>query len=245
MKKSLYILSAIFAISLSCWAFVSIVSNDFEVPEEGITFHEVPLVCNAAPDIGCGSRSKPILLEFQDEPTIKEAWLNREGTVVAIVWEKGTNYNTKAVPAIFEKHNSRFKTLTGKDYERELASFRSDRWYKDKEVDELSMEEAGRIADKVIAPLVSDGILSETDASALHSEVEAFIQNEFLTLEDVSLLSTTEYYDRWEVAINEMGKKYTADMPKIEMCRPSSPSCKKEDSSCCSKSKQASCSKKN
>ncbi len=240
MKKSLIILGAILAVSLGSWAYVSMASNHFEVPEEGITFHEVPLVCGAAPDMGCGSRSKPILLELQNEPTIKEAWLNRQGTVTAIVWEEGVEPNVKVVPAIFKKHSlsrfpigsKSFKTLESEDYKAELASFfqrnsseKSDRWYKGKEVDELSMEEAGRIASKIIDPLVTDGTLSEEDASAFHTEVEAYIQNEFLTLEDVSLLGTTEYYDRWEVAIMKMGEKYSVDMPKVEMCPPSS--CKK------------------
>lgn len=236
MKKSLMILGGILAVSLGSWAFVSMVSNHFEVPEEGITFHEVPLVCNAAPDIGCGSRSKPILLELQNEPTIKEAWLNRQGTVTAVVWEKEAEYNVKAVPAIFKKHGKSFKTLKGEDYKTELASFKSNRWYKGKEVDELSMEEAGRIASKIIDPLETDNILSKEDALAFHAEVEAYIQNEFLTLENVSLLGTTEYYDRWEVAIMEMGEKYSVDMPKIEMCPPSS--CKKGSFSCSSKSKK-------
>ncbi len=225
-KKSFTILGGILAVSLGFWVFAGMISNHFEVPEEGITFHEVHLVCNAVPDIGCGSRSKPVLSALQNEPTIKEAWLNRQGMVTAIVWEKGTAHNVKAVPAIFKKHGLSFKTLKGTDYERELASFKSDRWYKDKEVDELSMEEAAHIAHKIIDPLVADGILTEADASAFHSEVEAYIQHEFLTLEDVSLLNTTEYYDRWEAAIKEMGKKYTPEMPDIEMCGPSSSSCK-------------------
>ena len=51
-----------------------------------ITFYKTPLVCNAAPEIGCGSRAKPALLELEKNPAVKEAWLNRPGTVVAIVW---------------------------------------------------------------------------------------------------------------------------------------------------------------
>ena len=54
--------------------------------EESITFYDVPLVCGAAPSIGCGSRAKPLLLDLERQPAIKEAWLNRTGTVVAIVW---------------------------------------------------------------------------------------------------------------------------------------------------------------
>lgn len=38
--------------------------------DENISFHAVPLVCDAAPEIGCGSRSKPLLLD-QDGARIR------------------------------------------------------------------------------------------------------------------------------------------------------------------------------
>ena len=53
---------------------------------EIITFYDVPLVCGAAPAIGCGSRAKPLLIDLERQSAIKEAWLNRAGTIVAIVW---------------------------------------------------------------------------------------------------------------------------------------------------------------
>lgn len=48
-----------------------------------VSFFKVPFQCPAAPQIGCGSASKPILLELQHEPIIAEAWLNQTGTVLA------------------------------------------------------------------------------------------------------------------------------------------------------------------
>src|SRR6266849_4002430 len=52
-----------------------------------ISLYEVPLVCPAAPEIGCGSRSKPVLLALEQQPAVAEAWLNRAGTVMAVVWK--------------------------------------------------------------------------------------------------------------------------------------------------------------
>jgi len=43
----------------------------------------VPLRCEAAPDIGCGPISKPILLQLEREPAIAEAWLNGTGNGVS------------------------------------------------------------------------------------------------------------------------------------------------------------------
>jgi hypothetical protein len=54
--------------------------------QETITFYDVPLVCGAAPSIGCGSRAKPLIIDLEQQTQIKEAWLNRTGTIVAIVW---------------------------------------------------------------------------------------------------------------------------------------------------------------
>lgn len=48
-----------------------------------VSLFQVPLTCEAAPQIGCGRMSKPILLELERDPGIREAWLNRTGTVVA------------------------------------------------------------------------------------------------------------------------------------------------------------------
>ena len=237
MKKILLILSALAACCLCCWAFVSISSNHFEVSADGVTFHQVNLVCGAATDIGCGSRSKPILLDLEKEASIKEAWLNRQGTIVAIVWEEGVEPNIKVVPATFKKHGKSMETLSGSDYSEQLNSFKKDKWYKGKEVDELSMEEAGRIASQIIDPMVDDGLLSKEIAAKMFDEVEQYIQNQFMTLQDVSLLSTTTYYDQWEKDIQLIAEQYVSKdkMPKIEMYSPATSSCKKGAERCCSK----------
>jgi hypothetical protein len=68
---------------------------------EIITFYDVPLVCGAAPAIGCGSRAKPFLMDLEQRTAIKEAWLNRAGTIVAIVWSGPAR--TEAVLNIYQK----------------------------------------------------------------------------------------------------------------------------------------------
>src|SRR5438309_7138529 len=45
-----------------------------------ISVFKAPLVCPAARQIGCGSASKPILLDLEQQPGVLEAWLNRAGT---------------------------------------------------------------------------------------------------------------------------------------------------------------------
>ncbi|MFQ5446984.1 MAG: hypothetical protein ACE5FF_08620 [Saprospiraceae bacterium] len=250
MKENIVVFFGLSASAFGIWALSSFVASLFDIPKEGITFHRVNLVCGAATDIGCGSRSKPILLELEKRASIAEAWLNRPGTVVAIVWKDGAKADVKAVPVIFKKHGKSIETLTGTAYDEQLASFQNDKWYRGAQVDELSMEEAGRIASDIIDPLVADGVLSEDDGPKLFTDVEKYIQHQFEVLEDVSLLSTPDYYDGWERDIRKIAEQYIEKdkIPELEMYGPSKSSCEegaKDKScapgkkSCCSKLKQS------
>jgi hypothetical protein len=40
--------------------------------DETITFYDLPLVCGAAPEIGCGSRAKLLLIDLEQQSGIKE-----------------------------------------------------------------------------------------------------------------------------------------------------------------------------
>src|SRR5437667_10202046 len=96
-----------------------IVNDKAKTGEPSVTFYRTPLVCNAAPDIGCGSRSKPALLELEKNPAVKEAWLNRAGTVIAIVWTDKAQTENVAKP-VFDENNISFTELK----ENEIASYR-------------------------------------------------------------------------------------------------------------------------
>src|SRR5260221_7722503 len=75
---------------------------------EIITFYDVPLVCGAAPAIGCGSRANPLLIALEQPTAIKEAWLNRAGTIVAIVSSGPARTEQRGKP-FFEKHENQSK----------------------------------------------------------------------------------------------------------------------------------------
>src|SRR5438105_11958466 len=69
-----------------------------------VGFYQVNLVCPAAPLIGCGSAAKPLLLELEHRTNVNEAWLNRAGTVIAIVWkENAPRKRAKIVGSILEQ----------------------------------------------------------------------------------------------------------------------------------------------
>jgi hypothetical protein len=56
-----------------------------KTPPNRVSLFQVPLQCPAAPEIGCGSKAKPILAALERDSTITEAWLNKAGTVLAVV----------------------------------------------------------------------------------------------------------------------------------------------------------------
>ncbi len=155
---------------------------------ETISFYDVPLVCSAAPEIGCGSRAKPVLLEMEKSPSIREAWLNRGGTVYAVVWADGDKTNEIAKP-IFEKYKIAFKKLNGRVAKKLSSGFReTGQWYRGAEVDKLSIEEAGIIANDVVTYALSDRLLYEWEANAVKVEIENHLKTELLKIRTVEEL---------------------------------------------------------
>ena len=73
-------LIAVLAGGLLYAPLASAAENAAAAPADRITVFKAPLVCPAARQIGCGSASKPILLDLEQQPGVLEAWLNRAGT---------------------------------------------------------------------------------------------------------------------------------------------------------------------
>src|SRR5713101_9902436 len=90
MKKTIVSVSA----CLLFWLPGLMAGKDVKASKEGtskkdLSLYQVPWRCPAALQIGCGSHAKPILLELEQNPGVSEAWLNRQGTAVAVVWNPG------------------------------------------------------------------------------------------------------------------------------------------------------------
>src|SRR2546425_1911849 len=81
--------------TLACAPFANAADALAGVTADRISVFKAPLVCPAAPQIGCGSASKPILLDLEKQPGVFEAWLNRAGTIIAVVWKPETNAETR------------------------------------------------------------------------------------------------------------------------------------------------------
>ena len=139
-----------------------------------LSFYEVPLVCPAAPQIGCGSASKPLLLELERSDVVSQAWLNRAGTIMAIVWSEPSKprQRSKAVKAVLKERGMAAKELTGDAKEQAVKDFQSGSdWYRGTDVDRLSEEEAGVIANRWIGKFREKIVLTDETAKVLQ---EAF-----------------------------------------------------------------------
>ena len=119
-----------------------------------VSYYKVPSVCGAAPEIGCGSRIKPLFLETANESKIKESWSNRKGTVIAIVWAddfKDEKLREELIQPLFKKNNIEAELISD---EKEIAdlgvSFTKDKWHKGTDIDQLSLEEARVIATEMV-----------------------------------------------------------------------------------------------
>ncbi|GEM_PF-294452 len=137
-----------------------------------ISLFEVSLQCPAAPQIGCGSASKPILLQLEQEPGVAEAWLNRAGTEIAVVWKPEAD--TAARRNVAAKLTDDAKEMEGQAHVEALKSFRSGKeWYRGADVDRLSEEEAGIIAARLIRRVEAKTPLPKEKAQEFQHELAA------------------------------------------------------------------------
>src|SRR5215831_4056056 len=141
---------AVFLGATICASLVMFAEGAAHVTPDRISVFKVPLVCPAAPQIGCGSASKPILLDLEKQPGVLEAWLNRAGTRIAIVWKADSDAETKRKIAADLKED-RVTELAGKSRDETVADFLSGKgWYRGADVDRLSEEESGIIAARLV-----------------------------------------------------------------------------------------------
>ena len=138
-----------------------------------VSFYEVPLVCPAAPQIGCGSASKPLLLELEHSKVVSEAWLNRAGTILAVVWNEQSKprQRSKALKSILKQKEIEAKELAGDPKEKALKDFQSESgWYRGADVDRLSEEEAGIMAGRLIRKIRSVVILTDQNSKTMQEQ---------------------------------------------------------------------------
>ncbi len=239
MKKIVFLFFAMLSISLTSCA------SDYK--SDQVSFYDVPLVCGASSSIGCGSRSKPLLMELEQNNQIKEAWLNRRGTIIAIVWEDNaseTMVRAGAAKPLFAKYDVPFNEMKKKsDRTVQLETFaQNGKWYKGSNVDELSIEEAGIISEKIVSTYFNAKIITEDQAEKIKADVEAYFKTELVKVRTKENLYSDDTQAEWRKAIVEIGEKYLGkgNVPVIQVkndkCEKDMENCKtKTNKQCCKK----------
>lgn len=203
--KRVVLLSALILPLLVLAGFIVKDNNKSKNPT--VTFYQTPMVCTAAPDIGCGSRSKPALLELEKNPAVKEAWLNRPGTVIAIVW-KDKVQTENIVKPVFENNNISFTELNENDAVSYRQTFRkANLWYRGADVDKLSLEEAATIARSTITPALDSKLITSIEAQKISKEIENYFRKELVKIRTNDQLNE-DSENKWKLAMIEISEKY-------------------------------------
>ena len=144
-----------------------------------VSVFEAPLQCPAAPQIGCGSRAKPMLLELERDSSISEAWLNRAGTKIAVVWKPESKAKARRSVATKLKEQEAAE-IKGKPRDEAITEFLSGNgWYRGADVDRLSEEEAGIIAARLVQRVESKTTLPKEKAEALQHALADALKKRF------------------------------------------------------------------
>jgi hypothetical protein len=203
--------------------------------QETIAFYDVPLVCGAAPSIGCGSRAKPLLTDLEQQAPIREAWLNRTGTIVAIVWRGQARMEEVGKP-VFQRHEIEYSER--RDDKQTTGSFRMEgSWLRGAEVDGLSLEEAREIAETSVASAAKERLVSLEEAALIKSEIEAYFRKELLKVRTKQELLQDARGKFQEAILNiyekHVGVERTAEVQAREIQNPFNRADREETSSCC------------
>jgi copper chaperone CopZ len=220
---------------------------DVKSASSNVSFYEAPLVCHAAPSIGCGSKAKFMLVDLEKyNDAVQGAWLNKKGTIVAVKWNTSTDESKKVeiIKTISTSHNVNLSELSSTETNAYAKSFpNASQWFKDKEVDQLSKEEAGIIAKNTIASYKAKNLLKPSFEKQFQADIARIYENLFLSISSYKDLNT-EIYNKVENQIQQAGEKYVGKgkMPRVELCIAPEASCEKDKScsqgsgkSCCDK----------
>jgi hypothetical protein len=130
-----------------------------------ISLFKVPLCCEAVAGLGCGVKAKPILHALTRQPAVAQAWLNRGGTIVAVLWRESVvvpDLRGEQVRSILAEHGLAARELAGAARESALKEFSSGAgWYRGDAVDRLSAEEAAIIAARLVRRVTAKVPLSD------------------------------------------------------------------------------------
>lgn len=147
-----------------------------------MSFFGVPLECEAARGLGCGIKAKPVLEALTGQPGVRQAWLNRSGTIVAVLWDEVADPAARGdrVRSVLAKRGLQTQELTGTDRETAVRDFSAGGWYRGDTIDRLSGEEAAIIAARIVRRVKARVGLTDVKAHALTAALAEVCKHELV-----------------------------------------------------------------
>lgn len=145
-----------------------------EAAADSTQFYRVGLVCEAAPDIGCGIRSKPVLQGLEGSERVSGAWLSRSGGVLAVRWRSRADEDVGLIASAFTAEDCIcIERISGVSEWRSLyeSLAAGGDWYGAADIDRLSVEEAGVIAQRVVRRMAAAAALNEEERASLAKSI--------------------------------------------------------------------------
>lgn len=147
---------------------------------ESVTFLRVELDCPIVSNLACGSEAKPFLQRLDKRREIKKSWLDRSGTIMAIEWESapGPALREAALAAVTLNKRCPLETkvLNATERARVATAFHArNGWYQAAEMDQLTAEEAERIAARLVSRMSLAADLPSSKAQSLRSSIAAIL----------------------------------------------------------------------
>jgi hypothetical protein len=243
------------SISILLFGTLTAVKANTSPDQQVVSFYEVPLICGAAPEIGCGSRLKPLFIDFGQVQSIKEVWSNREGTVVAIVWNEPSPSKKEQqaiVQPIFKKNIVDAQLISNTTRLSALKSSLSspNKWYRGMDVDLLSIEEAGIIAESLTSFALNEGVITNEESVLIKKDLEDYFKIELTQVRSFENLKSESTQERWrndgyQIYVNHIGSERAQKVSELYHALENQElEIKMNPKSCCSKKARKDCCKK-
>lgn len=145
-----------------------------EAAAELTQFYRVGLACEAAPDIGCGIRSKPVLEALERSERIAGAWLSRSGGILAVRWRSRADEDEGLISSVFTGEDCACieRIIDASEWRSLYASLGAGGgWCHAADMDRLSVEEAVIIADRVVRRLAAKATLDAERSARLAKSI--------------------------------------------------------------------------
>jgi len=151
------------------------------IDPERVSFYEIGLVCPAAPKIGCGGHSKPVLNALTKDSHVAGAWINGAGTRLAIGWKSSEVLSSEQIDQIISGFGVAANEVSRDARLNLIASFHSDSgWFDAASVDQLSEQEAGIIAARLVKRLTSRAAVTPAQQAALRDGMARALRANFI-----------------------------------------------------------------